>query len=222
MEADRTAAEAPAEAAWASQLHEGGPAIAAVVAFAPIERGDAVAAELDVLRDIDKVTGIRRLLQDEPVELFDDPAVAAGLAAVGDAGLTFDACVRAHQLPALTRLSRRAPQTTVVLDHLGKPAIDDEWGSPSATQWLEGLRALADEPNTLIKLSGQGSPTDPAYVRPRAPVRQCSAGDVRPRPLPGRQRLAGVPTRRRAVRGMVRPRRHVVRPVGRTSRSSCW
>src|SRR4051794_17793303 len=53
VEADRTAAEAPAEATWASQLDEGGPAIAAVVAFAPIERGDAVAADLDVLRDID-------------------------------------------------------------------------------------------------------------------------------------------------------------------------
>ncbi len=168
VEADRTAAEGPAEAAWASQLHEGGPAIAAVVAFAPIERGDAVASDLDVLRDIDKVTGIRRLLQDEPVELFDDPAVGAGLAAVGDAGLTFDACVRAHQLPALTRLSRRAPQTTVVLDHLGKPAIDDEWGSPSATQWLDGLRALANEPNTRIKLSGQGSATDPAHTFDRA------------------------------------------------------
>ncbi len=168
VEADRTAAEAPAEAAWASQLHEGGPSIAAVVAFLPIERGAAVTADLDLLRGIDKVTGIRRLLQDEPVELFDDPSVAAGLVAVGDAGLSFDACVRAHQLPALARLSRRAPQTTVVLDHLGKPSIDDGWGSPSATQWLEGLRALANEPNTVVKLSGQGSAVDPARTFDRA------------------------------------------------------
>ena len=43
VEADRTADEAPAEAEWAAQLNAGGPAIAAVVAFLPIERGDAVA-----------------------------------------------------------------------------------------------------------------------------------------------------------------------------------
>jgi len=168
VEADRTADQAPAEAEWAAQLHAGGPAIAAVVAFLPIERGDAVVADLDVLGQVDKVTGVRRLLQDEPAEFFDDPAVAAGLVAVGRAGLTFDACVRAHQLPALVRLRQRAPETTVVLDHLGKPDIDDTWGSPSTAKWLEDLTTLAREPNTLIKLSGQGSATDPVRTFDRA------------------------------------------------------
>ena len=168
VEADRTPAEGPAEARWAAQLHEGGPSIAAVVAFLPVERGDAVAADLDLLRDNHKVAGVRRLLQDEQADFFEDPSVAAGLAAVGEAGLTFDACVRAHQLPALVRLRQRAPETTVILDHLGKPDIDDEWGSQSTAQWLKDLTALASEPNTLIKLSGQGSAADRAGTFDRA------------------------------------------------------
>ena len=168
VENDRVPGEGAAEAAWAAALREDGPAIAAVVAFLPIENGTAVVADLEVLAANDKVTGVRRLLQDEPIELFDDPAVAAGLVAVGEAGLAFDACVRAHQLPALVRLRQRAPETTVVLDHLGKPDIDVAWGSSSTTQWLEDITALSHEPNTVIKLSGQGSAADPARTFDRA------------------------------------------------------
>lgn len=153
VEADRAAAEGPAEAAWASELHEGGPAIKAVVAFLPIERGTGVGASLELLSG-DKVTGVRRLLQDEPADFFDDASVAAGLSAVAEAGLTFDACVRAHQLPALLRLRRQAPETVLVIDHLGKPSLDEPWDSQATTQWLADLSQLAREPNTLIKLSG--------------------------------------------------------------------
>ena len=168
VEADRAPAEASAEAAWAARLDAGGPSVAAVVAFAPIERGEAVAADLDALSEIDKVTGVRRLLQDESDDFFDDPSVTTGLAAVGAAGLTFDACVRAHQLPALVRLRQRAPEATVVLDHLGKPSIDDAWASPTTSQWRDDLTALAAEPNTVIKLSGQGSAGDPGRTFDRA------------------------------------------------------
>lgn len=168
VEADRAAAEGAAEAAWAARLRGSGPSIAAVVAFLPIERGDEVTADLDVLSHNDKVTGVRRLLQDEPDSFFDDPSVAAGLAAVGKAGLTFDACVRAHQLPALVRLRQRAPEATVVLDHLGKPDIDDTWGSQATTHWLDGLTELAREPHTLVKLSGQASAADPGHSFDRA------------------------------------------------------
>lgn len=168
VEADRAPAEGAAEAVWAAGLREGGPPIAAVVAFLPIERGSEVAADLEVLSHNDKVTGVRRLLQDEPASFFDDPSVAAGLDAVGTAGLTFDACVRAHQLPALVRLRQRAPEVAMVLDHLGKPDIDDTWGGQATTQWLHGLTELAREPNTLVKLSGQVSTADPAHSFDRA------------------------------------------------------
>ena len=56
----------------------------------------------------------------------------------------------------------------MVLDHLGKPDIDDEWASRPTTQWLDGLTALANEPSTLIKLSGQESAVDPARTFDRA------------------------------------------------------
>ena len=168
VESDRSPAEGPAESAWASQLSEDGPLIKAVVAFLPIERGHEVVSDIDALRGIDKVTGVRRLLQDESDEFFDVPALAAGLTAAGEAGLTFDACVRARQLPALVRLRRRAPEGVLVLDHLGKPPIDDEWGSRSTTRWLADLSELAREPNTLIKLSGLVSAADPADSYGRA------------------------------------------------------
>jgi L-fuconolactonase len=52
----------------------------------------------------------------------------------------------------------------MVVDHLGKPALDEAWDSPATRQWLTDLSQLAREPNTLIKLSG----VEPAHSIERA------------------------------------------------------
>ncbi|MBM0230792.1 amidohydrolase family protein [Micromonospora sp. STR1_7] len=129
------------------------PLIAGVVGWVDLTADD-VADRLDRLRagrGGQRLVGIRHLVQSEPDPTYlDRPDVRRGIAAVGAADLAFDLLVRAHQLPAATRLVRDLPQTRFVLDHLGKPAL----GHADLGAWSRDLRALAAEPNTVAKLSG--------------------------------------------------------------------
>lgn len=149
------AADGLREAHWVDSLDW--PRLAGIVAFAPVERTDALEGHLAELRRIDRVVGVRRLLQDEPLDFFDSVALTTGLGAVAAAGFTFDACIRAHQLASLIRLLDRVPELDVVLDHLGKPQIGD--GVDEV--WLRDLRILAENPRVHLKLSGLAPESDP-------------------------------------------------------------
>jgi L-fuconolactonase len=111
---------------------------------------DAVAA-LRAAPGGEVLVGIRHQVHDEP-----DPAwlvhggVLAGLAAVAEAGLTYDLLVRERELPAARAVAERLPQLSFVLDHLAKPRIREGLVEPWATE----LRALARLPNVTCKVSG--------------------------------------------------------------------
>lgn len=136
------------EVAWAESL--GWPELLGVVAHAPLEKGSGVATELASLREAGRTVGIRRMLQDEPLSFFDDPGLVEGLRALADAGLPFDACIRHHQLAALTALLAKVPELPVVLDHLAKPPV----ATGDDGTWERNLRALAALPQVSVKLSG--------------------------------------------------------------------
>jgi len=156
VEAD--AGDSLSEAHWVASLDW--PELLGIVAQAPLERGAAVADPLERLRGSDRVVGIRRQLQDEPIAFFDHPGLLAGLRVLAQTGLPFDACVRHNQLPALTALLAQVPELPVVLDHLGKPPV--AWSDDGT--WARELRALAALPQVRVKLSGlapEGSPDRP-------------------------------------------------------------
>jgi L-fuconolactonase len=90
------------------------------------------------------------LLQDEPLEFFEHPGLLVGLRALADSGLPFDACIRHHQLGALTSLLAKVPELPVVLDHLAKPPV----ATGDDGTWERDLRALAELPQARVKLSG--------------------------------------------------------------------
>lgn len=152
-----------AEARWIQELADGDyPEIAGIVAFAPLERGAAVAGELAALRELPRMRGVRRLLQDEDDLFLAAPAFREGLAEVRRAGLTFDACIRWWQLPALADLLAAEPDLPVVLDHLGKPPITEPFDGENGRAWLAGIRRLAELPRVHVKLSGlPAEATDP-------------------------------------------------------------
>lgn len=153
MEADRLPGEALDEARWALGLSTAAPGIEIVGAVAHAPLGADASAELAALQAEARVVGIRRLLQDEPLDFFSDPALREDLGRVGERGLIFDACVRDHQLGALAELAGRCEKTTIVLDHLGKPDVSDPASALSGV-WVDGLRALARRENAVVKLSG--------------------------------------------------------------------
>jgi L-fuconolactonase len=158
--------DAMAELAWIEEMAVAWPSIRAVVAQAPLERGRAVDGVLAELGRRPLVVGVRRNVQDEPPGFLSDPDFTAGVGTLAAHDLTFDACVREHQLPELAGLIDRCPEVTFVLDHLGKPDVGRHRRQP----WLDDLTALARRPNVYAKLSGltseAGDDWRPADMRP--------------------------------------------------------
>jgi L-fuconolactonase len=80
-----------------------------------------------------------------------EPGPRAGIEAVRDRGLVFDALVRADQLSAIVALADRYSTLSIVLDHAGKPPF----GNRSALAlWDTEMRCLAERANVACKLSG--------------------------------------------------------------------
>ena len=154
VQADARADQALQEARWVHDLAEKGTRIAAVVAFAPLEQGASVRPHLDALSELPLVVGVRRLLQSENEHFFRDSGFHEGLDALEASGLTFDACVRHHQLALLVEVIQRHPGLSVVLDHLGKPPVAEGLASEDGERWLQNMRRLAAMPNVVVKLSG--------------------------------------------------------------------
>jgi L-fucono-1,5-lactonase len=127
--------------------------IAGVVGWTDLESAgvaDAVAA-LRAHPGGGLLSGIRHpvLAEDDP-DWLRRPAVLAGLAAVGAAGLCYDLVVPAELLPAAIDAAEACPGLVFVLDHLGNPHL-----SPRPDElWMIDIRRLAALPNTVCKLSG--------------------------------------------------------------------
>ena len=142
-----------AETAELLALADASDLIAGVVGWTDLESagaGDAL-AELRGRPDGGLLSGIRHpvLTEDDP-DWLRRPAVLAGLAAVGSAGLCYDLVVSADLLPAAIDAAEACPGLVFVLDHLGNPnlrARPDEL-------WMTDIRRLAALPNTACKLSG--------------------------------------------------------------------
>jgi L-fuconolactonase len=158
---------AEAELRWVEELAAAWPVLAAVVAQVPLEYGAAASGAVEALAAHRRVTGVRRNVQDEPDGFMDRPDFVTGVGLLARAGLTFDACVRHHQLAELVRLVDRCPAVTFVLDHLGKPAVKAGAFEP----WAARIADLSARPNVYAKLSGLTTEADwnswrPSQTRP--------------------------------------------------------
>src|SRR5699024_10740386 len=120
-----------------------------VVVGVSLEEATAARPEIDRVAQIPEVLGVRRLLQDR--EHFTSRQFSDSLRILSEHGLPFDACVRAEELPALTRLLEPHADLSVVLDHMGKPPVGDVGG---LRRWQKNLENLAELPQVYCKLSG--------------------------------------------------------------------
>lgn len=88
-----------------------------------------------------------------------DPAFVAGARVLARMGLSLDAWCLHPQLPQLQELADRAPDLTIVLDHVGTPDLRGRYQGreeEAFAQWQQHIQALAQRPNVKIKLSGFG------------------------------------------------------------------
>ncbi len=151
------------EAHMVAEIARDEPRLQAIVAHAPLEKGEEVAADLDALARGPRLRGIRRLLQQEAdIEAVLDDRFLAGLSLLPRYNLHFEICVRHHQLEAIVDLVRRLPNVTFMLDHIAKPAIRDARLEP----WKTRMAELAALPNLMCKMSGLVNEADHASWQP--------------------------------------------------------
>ncbi|MDL9977798.1 amidohydrolase family protein [Microbacterium sp. ASV49] len=152
VQADCAGTQSLDEARWVADLDWSG--LRGIVAGADLRSPD-LSDHLDALATVPGVVGVRHLLQGEDEsDWADDDALRAGLRVLAARGLTFDACVHRGQLTALAPLLESVPDVKVVIDHLGKPAVDAGIDDAAGRQWLDSMRRLAERPLTHVKLSG--------------------------------------------------------------------
>jgi len=150
-------------------------ACAGIVGFADL-RSDDLDAVLDahLAAGDGRFRGIRHIVAwDEtvipttsvvpPPGLLRDPAFVRGVQRLGDRGMTFDAWLYHTQLKDLLGLARAAPQTQIVIDHIGGPL----GGGPYRGRrdevfaaWKADMADLAGCPNVHVKLGGLAMPVN--------------------------------------------------------------
>ena len=96
-----------------------------------------------------------------PPDLYRSDAFRRGFAKLAEAGLCFDSWQYHPQLPDLLSLARTFPNTTVVIDHVGGPLGIGPYAGRREDVfpvWRRAMAALAELPNTVVKLGGLGMP----------------------------------------------------------------
>lgn len=157
VEAASAGADGTAELAWLREQADQSDRIKAIVAWAPVERPE-IATYLERLMALGdrRIVGIRRSFEFEPPGFPSSPDVVAGIRLLGEIGLSFDLVLFPHSLPAATTLVRQCPDTSFILDHLGKPPIR----AGDLEPWWGDLARLAALPNVVCKLSGMSTEAD--------------------------------------------------------------
>lgn len=166
VQSDCRADEALGEVCWVGDLARDHALIRGIVAYAPLHRGRAAERHLAAVAAQPFVVGVRRLLQGQPREAITDSAFICGVRLLPEWGLSFDLCATCDQLRAVAALVEACPETSFVLDHLGKPPV----ASGRLDPWRADLSQIARFPNVACKLSGLATEAAPGW----------RAADVRP------------------------------------------
>ena len=138
------------------------PTVLGVVAWAPLDRHDEARAALDLYAASPMVKGVRCLTHG-----YEDPRWILGeevnrtIALLAPRGLTLDlVSVTDGNLDTVATIAALHPELTVVLDHMAKPPIASEGWEP----WASLIAAVANQPNTVVKLSGLNTASKPEWT----------------------------------------------------------
>lgn len=149
MEVDVAASDIDRETAFVADLmnRPGSLIRGAISAARPEEEGFAA-----WLEQVDRrvVKGVRRVLHVVPDEVSQGALFRENLRRLGAAGLPFDICMLARQLPLAAALVDAAPDTVFVLDHCGVPDI----AGGAFRDWAAAVTEVAKRPNVNAKISG--------------------------------------------------------------------
>ena len=98
-----------------------------------------------------------------PVGLLEDPAFLRGLRRLGARGFTYDGWQYHPQLASLLAAARAAPETRIVVDHVGGPLGCGPYRDRRDEvhrAWHADMKALAACANVYVKLGGLAMPVN--------------------------------------------------------------
>tara|TARA_B100001079_G_scaffold85411_1_gene73497 strand:+ start:610 stop:1467 length:858 start_codon:yes stop_codon:yes gene_type:complete len=96
------------------------------------------------------VVGYRRILHVMPDDTSQSDIFRNNVRKIGVSGKTFDICFLPGQLPIACELAKACENTKLILNHCGVPDIAGDGLDP----WKQDIKALAQIPNVICKLSG--------------------------------------------------------------------
>lgn len=169
VEAGRAAHQAVAEIDRIRRAARHRPWIRGVVAHADLEDPARARQAIRAYTGDPFVVGVRRNVQDEAAGFTTGDAFRAGVRLLGETGLPFDACVRAHQLPELAELAAACP---------GPPSSSTTSASRRSQATRRGDRHCAGWHGTAT--SSASSPAWPPRPFPAPRARTSSRRCARP------------------------------------------
>jgi L-fuconolactonase len=138
------------ETAFLLDLAEQNPKIAGVVGWVDL-CSPRVAERLRFFSRYNKLRGFRHVAQAEPDDRFlMRESFVRGLRCLAEYGFAYDILIYPKQLPAALELVAAVPEQRFVIDHMAKPDVRTN----SSTEWAKEMRAIAQHPNVLCKISG--------------------------------------------------------------------
>jgi predicted TIM-barrel fold metal-dependent hydrolase len=160
------------EVAWVSRVaaETGWPH--GIVGYADFTSPD-VRPQLDKLRKYPLMRGLRQQIHwhRNPLycfascpDLASDTTFQRNVARLADCGWTFDLQVFAPQMAGAAKLAAACPEVTFILQHAG---MLEDLSKSGWSEWRDGMKRLADQPNVVSKLSGLGTfihRNDPEHI----------------------------------------------------------
>jgi L-fuconolactonase len=165
MEVDVEPSQQVAEAEYIIDLcqRKDNPTVAAVISGRP---ADAAGFEAYITRfkGSPYIKGVRQVLHgpSTPAGYCLQPAFVRSVQLLGELGMSFDLCLRPAELGDAVQLVDQCPDTRFILDHCGNADFYVVAGlgnagvetSHTRQEWMDGIKALADRPNVVCKISG--------------------------------------------------------------------
>ena len=180
------------ETEWVASIDSPEGLLAGIVGFADVRLGKDVNRVLDAHVEAagKRFKGIRyssafddhpdvvNTARDAPPGTLLREDFQEGVRALGSRGLLFESWAYFHQLNEIKTLAQAAPNTRIVLDHLGGPAGTGPYAGKRdemRKDWRRNLADLAQEENVVAKIGGIGFPP---YLEPDVTPKLKTSADI--------------------------------------------
>jgi L-fuconolactonase len=138
------------ELAWVQSIADADPRLRAIIPWAPLEDGGAVAQELAQIAEDPRVKGVRRIIEfEEDIDFCARPGFVRGVQLLGEVGLHCELTIGPRNFPNVIKLVEACPDTRFILDHIGCPNI----AAGEIEPWRTHLRNFASSGPHACKFS---------------------------------------------------------------------